>query len=145
MATVTLAPRTWAFAYETSSHSVRLMLSGLFDEFPEVQVILGRMGEGMPFMLPRLQHRLAEQREGEKGGKAKRRPGYYFANHFYITTSGHFPTKSLIEDIKQIGADRVLFRWAIRTGRWIRLDPGSTTFASTVKPSGRSAGKMQTG
>jgi predicted TIM-barrel fold metal-dependent hydrolase len=126
-----LAGSAWAFAYETSSHAVRLMLSGLFDEFPDVQVILGHMGEGLPFMLPRLQHRLDEQREGEKGAKAKRRPSYYFANNFHITTSGHFHTKPLLEGIEQIGVERVLFsvdypyEQMDSAGRWfddIRLD-----------------------
>ena len=104
-----LVGSAWAFAYETASHAVRLMLSGLFDEFPEVQIILGHLGEGLPFMLPRLQHRLDEQRQGEKGAKAKQRPGYYFANNFHITTSGHFHTKPLLECIEQIGVERVLF------------------------------------
>lgn len=126
-----LAGSAWGFAYETSSHAVRLILSGLFDEFPDVQVILGHMGEGLPFMLPRVQHRLDEQRDGEKGAKAKRRPSYYFANNFYITTSGHFHDKPLLEGIEQIGLDRVLFsvdypyEQMDLAGRWfddIRLD-----------------------
>jgi gamma-resorcylate decarboxylase len=83
-----LTGSAWAFAYETSSHAVRLMLSGLFDRHPRLQLVLGHMGEGLPFMLPRLQHRLDEQREGTKGSKAKRRPSYYFANNMHVTTSG---------------------------------------------------------
>ena len=104
-----LVGSAWAFAYETSTHAVRLMLSGLFDELPNLQIILGHMGEGLPFMLPRLQHRLDEQRDGEKGAKAKRRPGFYFANNFYITTSGHFHSRPLLECIEQLGVDRILF------------------------------------
>jgi gamma-resorcylate decarboxylase len=104
-----LGGSAWAFFYETSSHAVRLMLSGLFDRYPTLQVILGHLGEGLPFMLPRLQHRIDEQREGIKGSKAKRRPSYYFANNFYITTSGHFHTKPFLEAVEQIGVDRVLF------------------------------------
>lgn len=104
-----LGGSAWAFAYETSTHAVRLMLSGLFDRHPTLQVILGHLGEGLPFLLPRMQHRLDEQREGAKGSKAKRRPSYYFANNFHVTTSGHFHTKPFIEAIEQIGADRVLF------------------------------------
>ena len=104
-----LGGSAWGFAIETSTHAVRLMLSGLFDKYPNLQVILGHLGEGLPFMLPRLQHRLDEQREGAKGSKALRRPSYYFSNNFYITTSGHFHTKQLREAIAQIGADRVLF------------------------------------
>ncbi len=104
-----LGGSAWAFAYETSTHAIRLMLSGVFDRYPKLQVILGHLGEGLPFMPPRMQHRLDEQRESRKGSRAKRRPGYYLANDFFITTSGYFHTKPLLEAIEQIGADRVLF------------------------------------
>ncbi|WP_428395809.1 amidohydrolase family protein [Lichenicoccus sp.] len=104
-----LGGSAWAFFYETSTHAVRLMLSGVFDRFPKLQVVLGHLGEGLPYMLPRMQHRLDEQREGTKGSKAKRRPSYYFANNFHVTTSGHFHTKPFLEAIDQIGADRMMF------------------------------------
>lgn len=48
----------WGFGYETATHAVRLMLSGLFDRHPGVQVILGHLAEGLAFLLPRLEHRL---------------------------------------------------------------------------------------
>ena len=104
-----LGGSAWAFGLETSTHAVRLMLSGLFDKYPNVQIILGHLGEGLPFLLPRLQHRLDAQREGLKGAKCLRRPSYYFANNFYITTSGHFHTKQLHAAVSQIGATRLLF------------------------------------
>jgi 2,3-dihydroxybenzoate decarboxylase len=104
-----LGGSAWAFGYETATHAVRLMLSGLFDRYPKIQVILGHLGEGLPFLLPRLQHRLDMQREGVKGAKARRRPSYYFASNFYITTSGHFHTKPFLEAIEQVGVERVLF------------------------------------
>jgi predicted TIM-barrel fold metal-dependent hydrolase len=104
-----LGGSAWAFGLETSTHAVRLMLSGLFDKYPNVQIILGHLGEGLPFLLPRLQHRLDAQREGLKGAKCLRRPSYYFANNFYITTSGHFHTKQLHAAMAQIGVTRVLF------------------------------------
>jgi predicted TIM-barrel fold metal-dependent hydrolase len=104
-----LAGSAWAFAYETSTHAVRLMLSGVFDRHPTLQVILGHLGEGLPFMLSRMQHRLDMQREGTKGSKAKRRASHYFENNFHITTSGHFHTKPFLEAVEQIGSDRVMF------------------------------------
>ena len=52
---------------------------------------------------------VCEQREGGRGRKAKHRPSFYFANNFYVTTSGHFHTKPFLEAVEQIGADRVLF------------------------------------
>ena len=59
-----LVGSAWGFAHETATHAVRLMLSGLFDEHPGIQIILGHLGEGLPFLLPRLEHRLDKQREG---------------------------------------------------------------------------------
>ncbi len=47
------------------------MLSGLFDRHPGVQIILGHLGEGLPFLLPRLEHRLDKQREGVGLGQLK--------------------------------------------------------------------------
>lgn len=99
----------WGFGYETASHAVRLILSGLFDRYPNLQVILGHLGEGLPFLLPRLQHRLDEQHDGERGGLAGRRASYYFQKHFWISTSGHFHTKALVNAIAEIGIERVMF------------------------------------
>jgi predicted TIM-barrel fold metal-dependent hydrolase len=104
-----LGGSAWAFGYETASHAVRLMLSGIFDAYPNVQVILGHLGEGLPYLLPRLQHRIDEQREGEKGSKARRRPSYYLGNNFWITTSGHFHTKTLFAAMELIGPERIMF------------------------------------
>jgi gamma-resorcylate decarboxylase len=104
-----LVGSAWAFTYETSSHAIRLMLSGLFDEYPGLQIILGHLGEGLPYILPRLQHRLDEQRDGARGSKARRRPSYYLANNFWLTTSGHYHTKPFLEAVEQVGEERVLF------------------------------------
>lgn len=99
----------WAFTYETASHAIRLMLSGLFDVYPNLQIVLGHLGESLLYLLPRMQHRLDEQHEGEKGAKAKHRASYYFALNFWLTTSGQFHTGPLIEAIDQVGHERVLF------------------------------------
>ncbi|MCW2983777.1 MAG: O-pyrocatechuate decarboxylase [Conexibacter sp.] len=104
-----LVGSAWAFGHETATHAVRLMLSGLFDQMPDVQVILGHLGEGLPFTLPRLEHRLEKQREGEGLGRAKEPVGHYFNNNFLLTTSGHFHTRTLQAAISEIGVDRVLF------------------------------------
>ena len=99
----------WAFAHETATHAVRLMLSGLFDRHPTVQVILGHLGEGLPFLLPRLEHRLNMQHDGVGLGAARRKVSEYFNDNFYITTSGHFHTRTLFNTISEIGVDRVMF------------------------------------
>ena len=104
-----LGGSAWAFGYETGSHAVRLMLSGLFDQYPNLKIILGHLGEALPYILPSMQHRLDEQREGTRGAKNARRPSDYFARNFWLTTSGHYHTKPLIEAIDQLGDDRVIF------------------------------------
>jgi gamma-resorcylate decarboxylase len=104
-----LVGSAWAFAHETATHAIRLMLSGLFDRHPGVQIILGHLGEGLPFLLPRLEHRLDMQKDGAGLGDAKRRVSEYFNDNFYVTTSGHFHTRTLFNTISELGVDRVMF------------------------------------
>jgi 2,3-dihydroxybenzoate decarboxylase len=95
----------WGFADETAIHALRLIGSGLFDEYPKLQLVLGHLGERIPYDLWRLDHRLAKVPHRP----AKRAMGDYFRQNFYVTTSGHFCTQSLIHAILTLGADRVLF------------------------------------
>ena len=104
-----LVGSAWAFAHETGTHAVRLMLSGLFDRHPQIQIILGHLGEGLPFLLPRLEHRLHMQRDGVGLGAARRQVSEYFNDNFYATTSGHFHTRTLFNTISELGVDRVMF------------------------------------
>ncbi len=104
-----LVGSAWGFGYETGSHAIRLMLSGLFDKYPKLKVILGHLGEGLPYLLPRMQHRMDEQREGQTGNKAKQRPSYYFNRNFWITTSGNFHARQLTAAVEQIGIEKVMF------------------------------------
>ena len=99
---------TWAFAQETAVHALRLMGSGLFDEHPNLRIILGHMGEGLPYMMWRIDHRNAWVKVPPKY-PAKRRIADYFNENFYITTSGNFRTQTLIDAMLEIGADRILF------------------------------------
>ncbi|MER0468809.1 amidohydrolase family protein [Bacillus cabrialesii subsp. cabrialesii] len=98
----------WGFGFETATHAIRLMLSGLFDEYPDLTVILGHLGEGLPFTLPRVEHRLRHQRP-ETHGNHKKAPTEYLRNNFYLTTSGVFRTQALIDTLLEVGSDRILF------------------------------------
>lgn len=99
---------TWAFAQETAVHSLRLIGSGLFDECPSVQIIIGHMGEGLPFNMWRIDHRNAWVKAPHKH-KARHKIAHYFNANFHITTSGNFRTQTLVDTILEIGVDRVLF------------------------------------
>jgi len=98
----------WAFGNETAVHALRLMGSGLFDEFPRLAIIIGHMGECIPFGLWRIDNcNLGAQKND--GKRAKRKIADYFLANFYVTTSGHFSTQALIHTIMQMGSDRVMF------------------------------------
>jgi len=99
---------TWAFGQETAVHALRLMASGLFDEHPNLQIVLGHLGEGLPYSMWRIDNRNKWAGDA-RAYPAKKKLGEYFQNNFYITTSGNFRTQSLIDAMLEIGADRVLF------------------------------------
>lgn len=99
---------TWAFAQETAVHALRLMASGLFDVHPKLIIILGHLGEGLPYSIWRVDNRNAWVK-APKTYPAKRPLGHYFRENFYLTTSGNFRTQTLIDAMLEIGADRILF------------------------------------
>ncbi|HEX9468917.1 MAG TPA: amidohydrolase family protein [Bradyrhizobium sp.] len=99
---------TWAFGQETAVHALRLMGSGLFDRYPGLRIILGHMGEGLPYSMWRIDHRNGWVKSPPRY-KAKKKICEYFNAHFYLTTSGNFRTQTLIDALLEIGADRILF------------------------------------
>src|SRR5690242_18953822 len=68
----------WGFTVETATQAIRFVLSGVFDEFPNLRLILGHMGEGLPFLLVRIN--MAFERPGNKPVSFRKT----FAEHFYI-------------------------------------------------------------
>jgi predicted TIM-barrel fold metal-dependent hydrolase len=98
-----LTSAAWGYTIDTANQAMRMVLSGLFDRFPELKVILGHLGEGLPFLLDRMDE--AFKREGSKPMEFKKT----FCDHFYITTSGNFSTPALICSMLEMGIDRILF------------------------------------
>ena len=99
---------SWAFGQETAVHALRLMGSGLFDAYPGLNVIIGHMGEGLPYSMWRIDNHNKWMRV-QNSYPAKRKIADYFRENFYITTSGNFRTQTLIDAMLEIGADRILF------------------------------------
>ncbi len=97
----------WGFAAETSIHALRLMGSGLFDEYPKLKVILGHLGEGLPCSIWRIDNRISRTMAARP--KAKLPIGQYLRENCYITTSGNFRTQTLTEVMLEVGADRILY------------------------------------
>jgi 2,3-dihydroxybenzoate decarboxylase len=97
---------TYAWAAENGGHALRLISSGLFDRFPTAKVILGHMGELLPFHLSRVDTRLPYI---DTEVKPARKPSEYFAENFTITTSGVMATSALLGAVLAVGIDNVCF------------------------------------
>jgi predicted TIM-barrel fold metal-dependent hydrolase len=93
----------WGYTVETATQGVRMVLSGVFDAYPRLKIILGHLGEGLPFSLWRIDAALS--RPGNKGGSFRK----IFSDHFYVTTSGNFSDPALLCTLMELGADRILF------------------------------------
>ena len=100
---------TWAFAQETAVHALRLMASGLFDAYPNLKIVLGHMGEGLPYNMWRVDNRNGWTGRPPRNIRRRRNLAEYFQANFWLTTSGNFRTQTLIDAILEIGADHILF------------------------------------
>lgn len=97
---------TWEWNFETSTHFLRLLYAGVFDRFPELKIILGHMGEMLPFELWRLDSRTALL---AKTRPLTMLPSEYLKKYLYITTSGQCDDAPLICSLLSLGEDHVLF------------------------------------
>ncbi|MFI4947745.1 MAG: amidohydrolase family protein [Alphaproteobacteria bacterium] len=93
----------WGFTVETATQAIRLILGGVFDAHPRLKIILGHLGEGLPFYLWRINMGLTRDGAG---------PTWFrdtFCEHFWITTSGFFSDPALLCCVMEMGIDRILF------------------------------------
>ena len=98
-----LLTAAWGFTVETATQAIRMVLSGMFEAYPRLKIILGHLGEGLPFSLWRIDMALA--RQGNRSTPFRDS----FREHFWITTSGNFSTPALLCSVMEMGADRILF------------------------------------
>ncbi|BBC73409.1 conserved hypothetical protein [Altererythrobacter sp. B11] len=98
----------WGYAIETGTHAMRLILSGVFDRLPNLRIVIGHMGENIPFHLWRSDHWF-ERRRSAYASKLK--PSEVMKRNVFITTSGVEHGPALRYAIDLLGADRVM--WAI--------------------------------
>jgi predicted TIM-barrel fold metal-dependent hydrolase len=92
----------WGFTFEAGTQAMRLVLSGLFDAHPGVKLILGHLGETIPYTLARIDEALSRDTPMKNFREL-------FSSHFYVTTSGFFSDPALRCCIAEIGIDRVMF------------------------------------
>ncbi len=98
----------WSWGVDTASHALRLIFGGVFDDFPNAKLLLGHMGEGLPYALWRLDSRWAfHNHQGVE--LARGNPSEYLRHNLYITTSGVCSAAPLLCAVLALGADHILF------------------------------------
>jgi 2,3-dihydroxybenzoate decarboxylase len=95
---------TWEWGFETGSHALRLVFGGLFDRFPRAKVILGHLGETLPYLLWRF-----DSRAKLYGVKLARQPSEYIRDNFMVTTSGMCSAEPLTCAMSALGQSHVMF------------------------------------
>lgn len=97
----------WSWTVETGNHALRLIFGGVFDRFPKAKLILGHMGETLPYQLWRFDSRWEISNRGDL--RLKLKPSDYFKRNVWVTTAGVCSNEPLRCAIDAIGAERVMF------------------------------------
>ena len=93
----------WGYTVETATQAIRLVLSGVFEKYPNLKIILGHFGETLPFLIWRIDSSL--KRPGQKPMSFRD----IFCKNFYVTTSGFFSNPALLCCVMEMGVDHILF------------------------------------
>jgi predicted TIM-barrel fold metal-dependent hydrolase len=117
-----VARPAWGYTVETATLAIRLVLSGVFERHPKLKIILGHLGETLPFLVWRIDQALS--RPGQKALSFRD----IFCGNFFITTSGNFSNPALLCCVMEMGVDHILFAvdWPFV------MNPPGTTWMETV-------------
>ncbi|MFB5147983.1 amidohydrolase family protein [Burkholderia orbicola] len=96
----------WGWGVETATHALRLLFGGVFDRFPNIKIILGHMGEGLPYLRWRYDSRFSVYSHGIE---LQHKPSEYFGRNIVITTAGVCSPGALAGAVAEMGADAVMF------------------------------------
>ena len=113
----------WGFGVETGTLGIRMVLSGVFQEYPALQIILGHLGEGITFQLTRIDE--AFSRPGNEPSDFAN----IFRKHVHLTTSGFFSDSALRFCLDEMGKDRIMFAvdWPFVANvdgvNWLKANP----------------------
>jgi predicted TIM-barrel fold metal-dependent hydrolase len=91
------------FTLDTMAGAVRIVMSGVLDKYPNLRIILGHLGEAIPFLLWRIDNGISRQVQLPRSFMDA------FREHFYLTTSGAFSNSALTCSIAEMGVERILF------------------------------------
>ena len=99
-----LSTSGWGWHSETAMHVLRMVANGVFEELPDLEVIVGHMGEGLPFHLDRIESMLTPVVEGHSLTVAET-----LRRNLYLTTSGYNTATPLLCALAAFGVDRIMF------------------------------------
>jgi len=103
-----LAGAPFGFGVDAATCAMRFLYSGIFDRCPKLKVILGHLGEGLPFIYKRIDWAFLRPFDLDLKPVLKKKPSEYLTENFYITSSGQFNVPSFICSIDSLGIDRLL-------------------------------------
>jgi uncharacterized protein len=102
--TAMLSGGGWGWHIETAVHLIRMIVGGVFDRYPKLQVVVGHLGEGIPFMLPRLNRNLPTELT-----KLERPFAAYLRENVHYTFGGFNFTATFLNLLLEVGVDRIMF------------------------------------
>ncbi len=104
-----LSGAPFGFGIETAICMMRLVLSGVFDRYPGLKVILGHLGEGLPFLLARIDYPyVIPWFDPNARPELNKKPSDYFKNNVFVTTSGNYYEPAFMCTYEAMGIDRIL-------------------------------------
>ncbi len=102
--TAMFASAGWGWHIETGVHLIRMILGGVFDRYPKLQVVIGHLGEGIPFMLPRLDKNLPKEMT-----KLDRPLAAYLRENVHYTFGGFNFATTFLNLLLEVGVERIMF------------------------------------
>lgn len=112
-----MARAAWGFAIDAGTHFLRIAMAGVLDRYPKLTFILGHLGEGIPFVLDRMN---SHTERACKAAGLKKNIKEYMCENVMVTTSGNFAVPSLLCTLMTLGADRIMFSvdWPYEKNEW---------------------------
>jgi 2,3-dihydroxybenzoate decarboxylase len=102
----------FGFGVETGLHVLRIILAGVFDRFPDLKLVIGHLGEALPYWLFRIDfmhERMVTANRYPNVRRLERKPSECFRENIYITTSGMAWAPPILYAQSVLGMDRVMY------------------------------------
>jgi 2,3-dihydroxybenzoate decarboxylase len=103
-----LLASTWNWGVMGGTHAMRIIFGGVFERHPNAKLILGHMGEGIPYWVDRIDEGYGHRKVWKKG-RIDKLPSYYIHRNLYATTSGGFSEEAVVCCLKGYGPDKLMF------------------------------------